>query len=77
MQDFAALLTNEQLLWEYPHTIFAAIATGAFRCMNELAAKIHKAESIVPIATSHIQTKWTVLDSLSQPELVGLFPFCR
>lgn len=30
MKDFAALLTNEQLLWEFPHTLFAAFATGAF-----------------------------------------------
>ncbi|AGA57089.1 cytochrome bd-type quinol oxidase, subunit 1 [Thermobacillus composti KWC4] len=30
MTDFMALLTNGQLLWEFPHTISAAIATGAF-----------------------------------------------
>jgi cytochrome d ubiquinol oxidase subunit I len=43
MQDFAALLTNEQLLWEYPHTIFAAIATGAFLVAGISAWKLmHK-----------------------------------
>ncbi|AGA58976.1 MAG: cytochrome ubiquinol oxidase subunit I [Thermobacillus sp.] len=30
MTDFAALLTNGQLIWEFPHTVSAAIATGAF-----------------------------------------------
>lgn len=30
LTDIFALLTNGQLLWEFPHTIFAAFATGAF-----------------------------------------------
>lgn len=30
MTDLAALLTNGQLIWEFPHTISASIATGAF-----------------------------------------------
>ncbi|MGG4146850.1 cytochrome ubiquinol oxidase subunit I [Paenibacillus algorifonticola] len=30
MVDFWALVTNEQVLWEFPHTLFAAFATGAF-----------------------------------------------
>lgn len=30
MNDLGALLTNGQLLWEFPHTVTAAIATGAF-----------------------------------------------
>ncbi|MBD2845378.1 cytochrome ubiquinol oxidase subunit I [Paenibacillus sp. IB182496] len=30
MTDLGALLTNGQLLWEFPHTLAAAIATGAF-----------------------------------------------
>lgn len=30
LTDFMALLTNPQLLVEYPHTIFGALATGAF-----------------------------------------------
>ncbi|TXK85013.1 cytochrome ubiquinol oxidase subunit I [Paenibacillus sp. N3.4] len=30
MTDIFALLTNGQLIWEFPHTIFAAFTTGAF-----------------------------------------------
>src|SRR5690606_2177043 len=30
MNDIGALLTNGQLLWEFPHTVSAAFATGAF-----------------------------------------------
>jgi cytochrome d ubiquinol oxidase subunit I len=43
MKDFFALLTNEQLLWEFPHTLFAAIATGAFLVAGISAWKLmHK-----------------------------------
>ncbi|PNQ80935.1 cytochrome ubiquinol oxidase subunit I [Paenibacillus sp. F4] len=43
MKDFAALLTNEQLLWEFPHTLFAAFATGAFLIAGISAWKLmHK-----------------------------------
>jgi len=30
LTDFTALITNPQLLVEYPHTVFGALATGAF-----------------------------------------------
>ncbi|WIV17370.1 cytochrome ubiquinol oxidase subunit I [Paenibacillus polygoni] len=30
MTDFWAVITNGQVLWEFPHTIFAAFATGGF-----------------------------------------------
>ncbi|NHN28877.1 cytochrome ubiquinol oxidase subunit I [Paenibacillus agricola] len=40
MTDIWALLTNGQLLWEFPHTLFAAFATGAFLVAGISAWKI-------------------------------------
>ncbi|MBY0095646.1 cytochrome ubiquinol oxidase subunit I [Mesobacillus maritimus] len=42
MNDFFALLTNPQLLVEYPHVIFGALATGAFFIAGVSAFKIRK-----------------------------------
>ncbi|MCM3340764.1 cytochrome ubiquinol oxidase subunit I [Paenibacillus sp. MER TA 81-3] len=42
MNDFFALITNGQLLVEFPHTIFAAFATGAFLITGISAYKLLK-----------------------------------
>ncbi|MFB9274414.1 cytochrome ubiquinol oxidase subunit I [Cohnella cellulosilytica] len=44
MTDLAALLTNGQLLWEFPHTLFAAFATGAFLVAGISAWKLLRRE---------------------------------
>lgn len=46
MTDLVALLTNGQLLWEFPHTIFAAFATGAFLVIGISAWKIMRKEDV-------------------------------
>lgn len=45
MTDLVALLTNGQLLWEFPHTISAAIATGAFLMAGISAWKLLKTKA--------------------------------
>lgn len=40
MNDFFALITSEQLLLEYPHTVFGAFATGAFLVAGVSAYKL-------------------------------------
>lgn len=42
MNDFFALITNGQLLVEFPHTIFGALATGAFLMAGISAWKLLK-----------------------------------
>lgn len=42
MNDFVALITNGQLLVEFPHTIFGAFATGAFLIAGISAYKMMK-----------------------------------
>ncbi|MBM4762819.1 cytochrome ubiquinol oxidase subunit I [Bacillus sp. B15-48] len=42
MNDFAALLTNPQLLVEFPHVVFGSLATGAFFIAGVSAFKIKK-----------------------------------
>ncbi|RXZ77833.1 cytochrome ubiquinol oxidase subunit I [Paenibacillaceae bacterium] len=51
MTDIVALLTNGQLLWEFPHTIAAAIATGAFLVAGISAWKLLRKQD-VPFFTS-------------------------
>mgnify|MGYP003810942429 CR=1 FL=1 len=46
MTDFVALLTNGQLLWEFPHTVFAAYATGAFLVIGISAWKLLRQEEV-------------------------------
>lgn len=46
MNDFLALVTNGQLWVEFPHTIFAAFATGAFLIMGVSAYKLLKKKDI-------------------------------
>lgn len=46
LTDIWALLTNGQLLWEFPHTLFAAFATGAFLVMGISAWKLLRKENI-------------------------------
>ncbi len=38
-------------------------------CMNELAAMMKNADSMVPIETSHMQVRCSLADSLSQPKI--------
>lgn len=46
MTDLFALLTNGQLLWEFPHTVSAAIATGSFLVAGISAWKLLKKQEI-------------------------------
>lgn len=46
MNDFFALLTNGQLLVEFPHTIFGAFATGAFLITGVSAYKLLKKQDV-------------------------------
>lgn len=46
MNDFFALITNGQLLVEFPHTVLAAYATGAFLVTGISAYKILKKQEV-------------------------------
>lgn len=46
MTDLVALLTNGQLLWEFPHTIFGAYTTGAFLVIGISAWKLLRKENV-------------------------------
>lgn len=46
MNDFFALITNGQLLVEFPHTIFGALATGAFLVAGVSAYKLMKKQDL-------------------------------
>jgi cytochrome d ubiquinol oxidase subunit I len=46
MTDLAALLTNGQLIWEFPHTVSAAIATGAFLAAGISAWKLLRKHNV-------------------------------
>ncbi|UNK18205.1 cytochrome ubiquinol oxidase subunit I [Paenibacillus sp. N3/727] len=46
MNDFFALITNGQLLVEFPHTVFGALATGAFLVTGISAYKLMKKKDI-------------------------------
>lgn len=52
MTDLGALLTNGQLLWEFPHTVSAAIATGAFLMAGISAWKLLKKQDVSFFRTS-------------------------
>jgi cytochrome bd ubiquinol oxidase subunit I len=52
LTDLGALLTNGQLLWEYPHTLFAALATGAFLVAGISAWKLLKKQDVPFFRTS-------------------------
>jgi len=46
MNDFLALITNGQLIVEFPHTVLAAYATGAFLIMGISAYKMLKKQDV-------------------------------
>ncbi|MGG1877462.1 cytochrome ubiquinol oxidase subunit I [Paenibacillus cisolokensis] len=46
MNDFFALITNGQLLVEFPHTIFGALATGAFLVTGVSAYKLMRKQDV-------------------------------
>lgn len=46
MNDFFALITNGQLLVEFPHTLFGAFATGAFLLCGVSAWKLLKRQDV-------------------------------
>jgi cytochrome bd ubiquinol oxidase subunit I len=46
MNDFLALITNGQLIVEFPHTVLAAYATGAFLIMGISAYKLLKKQDV-------------------------------
>lgn len=46
MTDLVALLTNGQLIWEFPHTVAAAFATGAFLVAGISAWKLLKKRNV-------------------------------
>lgn len=46
MTDLGALLTNGQLIWEFPHTVSAAIATGAFLVAGISAWKLLRKQDV-------------------------------
>lgn len=46
MNDFFALITNGQVWVEFPHTVFAAFATGAFLIMGVSAYKLWKKKDV-------------------------------
>ncbi|GAB6927689.1 cytochrome ubiquinol oxidase subunit I [Paenibacillus sp. JCM 10914] len=46
MNDFWALVTNGQLLVEFPHTIFGALATGSFLVAGVSAYKLMKKQDL-------------------------------
>ncbi|SCW50714.1 cytochrome d ubiquinol oxidase subunit I [Paenibacillus tianmuensis] len=46
MNDFLALITNGQLWWEFPHTVFAAFMTGAFLVAGISAWKLLKRQDV-------------------------------
>src|SRR5690606_37820612 len=46
MNDFFALITNGQLLVEFPHTVFGAFATGAFLVAGIIAWKLLKKQEV-------------------------------
>ncbi|MNO15949.1 Cytochrome bd ubiquinol oxidase subunit 1 [compost metagenome] len=52
MTDMWAMITNEQVLWEYPHTIFAALSTGAFLVAGISAWKLLRKKDISFFKTS-------------------------
>ncbi|MFD2115337.1 cytochrome ubiquinol oxidase subunit I [Paenibacillus yanchengensis] len=47
LTDIFALLTNGQLLWEFPHTVFAAFATGAFLVAGISAYKMLRKQNML------------------------------
>jgi len=52
MTDLVALLTNGQLIWEFPHTVTAAFATGSFLVAGISAWKILKRRNVDFFRTS-------------------------
>ena len=46
MTDFWAVITNEQVLWEFPHTIFAAFATSGFLVAGISAWKLLRKKDV-------------------------------
>src|SRR5690625_2897120 len=52
MTDLGALLTNGRLLWEFPHTVAAGFATGAFLVAGISAWKLLKKKQVDFFRTS-------------------------
>ncbi len=46
MNDFLALVTNGQLWWEFPHTVFGAFLTGSFLVAGISAWKLLKRQDV-------------------------------
>ncbi|PUA37549.1 cytochrome ubiquinol oxidase subunit I [Paenibacillus elgii] len=46
MNDFLALITNGQLWWEFPHTVFGAFLTGSFLVAGISAWKLLKRQDV-------------------------------
>lgn len=70
MNDFFALITNGQLLVEFPHTIFSAFATGAFLIAGISALKLLKKKDTEFFKKSfHV----SIIVALASSILVALF----
>jgi cytochrome d ubiquinol oxidase subunit I len=52
MTDIVAILTNGQLLWQFPHTVAAAVATGAFLVAGISAWNLLKKRDLTFFRTS-------------------------
>ena len=60
MNDFLALITNGQLLVEFPHTIFGALATGAFLVAGVSAYKLLKKQDLDFFKNHSTSPSWWV-----------------
>lgn len=70
MTDLWALLTNGQLLWEFPHTVTAAIATGAFLMAGISAWKLLKKQEVNFFRTSF---KISIITAMISSILIAQF----
>ena len=70
MNDLGALLTNGQLLWEFPHTISASIATGAFLVAGISAWKLLRKQNVEFFRSSF---KLAVITALISSVLIAYF----
>src|SRR5690606_1441127 len=70
MTDLGALLTNGQLIWEFPHTVSAAIATGAFLVAGISAWKLLKKQQLEFFRSSF---KLSIIIALVSSIAIALF----
>ncbi|WP_232696540.1 cytochrome ubiquinol oxidase subunit I [Brevibacillus daliensis] len=70
MNDFFALITNGQVLVEFPHTVFGALATGAFLVAGISAWKLIRKQDVPFFATSF---KYATTIGLITSLLVALY----